>query len=357
MLVRRAFWFGRAASGVVAAAVVFTAAALASPGASERAVKEGGTFRVGMPADHGRVDRSGAHENLGTGQLLNATCASLVNFPDKPLPAGLRLAPEVAAGYTVSRDGRTYAFTIRKGLRFSTGAPVTAQDFAASINRLLNPSSRRRLSNRSHFSASPVPERVLDGNAETASGITVRRGRARHPAHEGRNPTSCPQCGSCVLPRRSRQSLRSTPKASAPRSRAPAPTSSPSTSLVSGSCSSATASTVEPTTPRRPLRRRRSTATRTHCSTRSSAGSSTTRSRQQLDRRARASARKQVRRNRGQFWIESELVSAHVCAQHLPPALPEQPEAEAGRELRRRPRRACARTAAAASSSRRPTST
>ena len=51
--------------------------------------------------------------------------------------------PEVATGYpAVSPDGRTYTFTIRKGYRFSTGAPVTAASYAAAINRDLNPLMR-----------------------------------------------------------------------------------------------------------------------------------------------------------------------------------------------------------------------
>jgi ABC-type transport system substrate-binding protein len=99
-----------------------------------------------------------------------------VNFPDKPLPTGLRLAPEVAAGYTVSRDRRTYAFTIRKGLRFSTGAPVTAQDFAASINRVLNPELKAPPVEQEPFLGIAGARQVVDGNARIAAGITVRRG-------------------------------------------------------------------------------------------------------------------------------------------------------------------------------------
>jgi hypothetical protein len=54
---RRGLWFGRTASGVVVAAVVLTAAGLASPGATERVAKEGGTFRVAVPAGRfGTID-------------------------------------------------------------------------------------------------------------------------------------------------------------------------------------------------------------------------------------------------------------------------------------------------------------
>jgi len=41
-------------------------------------------------------------------------------FADKPVPEGLRLRPELAeAEPVVSRDGKTYIFTIKKGFKFS----------------------------------------------------------------------------------------------------------------------------------------------------------------------------------------------------------------------------------------------
>src|SRR5207253_4769786 len=75
-------------------------------------------------------------------KLLYATCAGLVNYPDKAGPAGSQLRPEVAQALpTRSPDGRTYTFTIRRGFRFSppSGQPVTAQTFKDSIERTLNP--------------------------------------------------------------------------------------------------------------------------------------------------------------------------------------------------------------------------
>jgi peptide/nickel transport system substrate-binding protein len=71
--------------------------------------------------------------------LLDATCARLMTYPDKAPPAGFRLQPEVAAGYRVSSDLKTYTFTLRKGFRFSNGAPVRASAFAHAIKRLLQP--------------------------------------------------------------------------------------------------------------------------------------------------------------------------------------------------------------------------
>jgi peptide/nickel transport system substrate-binding protein len=132
-----------------------------------------GTFRVAEPATY--VDSiDGALAGLaGDIPFLNVVCASLVRLPDKPLPAGFRIVPELAAGFPrISRDGKTYVFTIRKGLRFNTGAPVTAADVAYTLNRILNPTLQG--STVSPPLAAIVGARdVLAGKTRTASGIVV----------------------------------------------------------------------------------------------------------------------------------------------------------------------------------------
>src|SRR5438876_690890 len=70
--------------------------------------------------------------------LLDTTCARLMNYPDKPPPEGYRAVPEVANGFPrVSADGKTYTFTLKRGFRFSDGAPVRASAFARAIERTL----------------------------------------------------------------------------------------------------------------------------------------------------------------------------------------------------------------------------
>jgi ABC-type transport system substrate-binding protein len=74
----------------------------------------------------------------------DATCAMLFRYPvNVPPVVHYNLVPEVATGYpALTRDGTTYTFTIRSGFRFSTGAPVTAANYARAINRVLNPAMR-----------------------------------------------------------------------------------------------------------------------------------------------------------------------------------------------------------------------
>ncbi len=45
------------------------------------------------------------------------------------------LKPQMAEGYTVSDDGRTYLIELREGLKFHNGEPVRAQDAAPSLKR------------------------------------------------------------------------------------------------------------------------------------------------------------------------------------------------------------------------------
>ena len=99
----------------------------------------GGTLRIDSRSDFDSVDPTLSYFSHSL-QLQNATQLKLVSFPDTDGPDGGRMVPEAAAGFPkVSADGKTYTFTIRKGFRFSNGAPVTAANFRAAFARALSP--------------------------------------------------------------------------------------------------------------------------------------------------------------------------------------------------------------------------
>lgn len=166
---------------VLAAGLVLGAGVLAGaiPEASGR---EGGVFRIA-----GAPDSIDPAITLDAGDALAASCARLMSYPDKSSPEGTRVVPEVAAGYPdVSRDGRTYTFTVRNGFRFNTGEKVTAQSFAHAIARILSPAAK---SGWVQYVQDIVGAKaVMDGKAMEPAGVNVRGNklivRLTHAARE-----------------------------------------------------------------------------------------------------------------------------------------------------------------------------
>src|SRR6266511_5958576 len=103
--------------------LIAAAAAAHSP-----AFKNGGIFKVAAVGPSVKVDPQVAYVTTAW-WLEYATAAKLFNYPDKEGYAGTLLQPEVASGYRLSKNGKTYRFTIRKGFRFSDGTSATARSF------------------------------------------------------------------------------------------------------------------------------------------------------------------------------------------------------------------------------------
>jgi peptide/nickel transport system substrate-binding protein len=78
------------------------------------------------------LDPAEAFEFSG-GDLLGNTYDNLVTFDPKNLSAGY--IPGLAESWTVSEDGKTFTFTMREGVTFNSGNPVTAEDAAFSLRR------------------------------------------------------------------------------------------------------------------------------------------------------------------------------------------------------------------------------
>jgi ABC-type oligopeptide transport system substrate-binding subunit len=142
---------------------MLAASALGSP------LKQGGLFRVGISGASVSIDPQVSY--ITTAWWLEyATAAKLYNWPDRPGPLGNRLVPEVAASFFVSNHGRTYAFFIRPGFRFSDGTPVTAKSFAYAFDRVAN-----------HDLESPGAAFIMDANGTNIVGAkAVNDGNAKH---------------------------------------------------------------------------------------------------------------------------------------------------------------------------------
>jgi peptide/nickel transport system substrate-binding protein len=180
-----------------ALAVLLALAAGAFSGAAPgRTSREGGVFRVaGVP------DSIDPALTIDAGDALSATCVKLMSYPDKPVPAGTRVVPEVAAAYPmISRDGRTYTFTIRKGFRFSIGESVTAASFAHAIERMLSPVVKSP--SVQYVQDIVGANAVMQGKAAKPSGVRVRGNklvvRLTHAARDF--PARTTFYGFCAVP-------------------------------------------------------------------------------------------------------------------------------------------------------------
>ena len=120
-----------------AAVVVMSLAVAACGGKQTAATKNRSDLRVGVASDVVDWDPH-TSTTLGDQQVLENIYRGLtVLNPRTKLPEG-----ELAESWTTSPDKLTWTFKLRPTAKFSTGAPVTANDVKYSIDRILNPATK-----------------------------------------------------------------------------------------------------------------------------------------------------------------------------------------------------------------------
>ena len=159
---------------VVAASIAMAlAGSQASAGSADGAVKQGGTLRINMSdVDFDYLDPALSYDAAGW-KVLYSTSLYLLNYPDAPAPRGNRPVPDGASALpTVSRDGRSYTFRIRRGLRFSDGSAVTAGAFKRAFERAADP---RQESPAVAFMHNIVgADARAEGKASDVSGVSAK---------------------------------------------------------------------------------------------------------------------------------------------------------------------------------------
>jgi peptide/nickel transport system substrate-binding protein len=162
-----------AVAALGATLVAVTVARSEAPGAAAPP-PSGGVFQVvfAPPEQLDTMDPAIANTQASW-SLLDLTCARLMTYPDKPGRQAYHLVPEVAAAPPkVSRDGKTYTFTLRRDFRFSDGKRVDSLAFARAINRTLAPDLR---SIGTRYMEDIVGARAVQaGQASSATGVIAR---------------------------------------------------------------------------------------------------------------------------------------------------------------------------------------
>jgi peptide/nickel transport system substrate-binding protein len=104
--------------------------------APEPNAKRGGVLRYGIlsaPA-HFDVHQSGTVSNMGT---QGAMYDNLIRRD--PRDSGQTIIPDLAHSWEISKDGKTYTFFLRKGVKFHDGGDFTAEDVKATYQRIITP--------------------------------------------------------------------------------------------------------------------------------------------------------------------------------------------------------------------------
>lgn len=133
---KKRLWASTAMLAAGASLLVAASFASAAPSAKSSAeLKKGGTLRVNVAgSDVDAIDPAIAYGTTSW-EIQYSTQLKLLDYPDAAAPRGSRLGPSGATGYTVSNGGKTYTFTIRKGMKFSNGENVTPASYKRGITR------------------------------------------------------------------------------------------------------------------------------------------------------------------------------------------------------------------------------
>ncbi len=159
---------------LIAALMVSAASGSTSKAGSAHAVK-GGTLKMNESSeDFDYVDPQIAYRT-DDWAMLNTTAMQLVGFPEKAGTAGTQLYPIAATAFpTVSKDGKTYTFHIKAGLKFSDGSPVTAAAFQRAFERTLSPKMGSPVGVNIKLQDEIVGgDAFLNGKSQHISGITA----------------------------------------------------------------------------------------------------------------------------------------------------------------------------------------
>ena len=72
-----------------------------------------------------------------------------------------RLEPELATSWKTSKDGKTMTFTLRQGLSFSDGTPLSAADVAYTVQQLMDPNLHAPMADQFRVGDGKVETKVL----------------------------------------------------------------------------------------------------------------------------------------------------------------------------------------------------
>jgi len=126
----------RKLGAVLAVAGLMAAMTLGLAACGDSEGKEGGSLKINFAFFPDYLDPQLSQTVEGWSAMYN-TYIPLLTYAHAEGEAGSEVVPGLAEDLpTISKDGKTYELTLRKGLEYSDGTPVRASDFKASVERL-----------------------------------------------------------------------------------------------------------------------------------------------------------------------------------------------------------------------------
>jgi oligopeptide transport system substrate-binding protein len=126
---------------------------------------DGGVYRRPLGGDPATLDPARISDIYGL-SVAQQLFDGLVQFDQT-----LTITPALAQFWKASRDGLTWTFTLRKGVKFHHGREVTAEDVAYSLTRILDPAVKSGSADL--FASIKGAQDFREGKAKQVSGLTV----------------------------------------------------------------------------------------------------------------------------------------------------------------------------------------
>ncbi len=129
-------------------------------------IKQGGAMTVTYKDDVSTLDPAIGYD-WQNWSMIKSLFDGLMDYA----PGTTDLVPDLAESYTLSDDGLTYTFKLRDGVTFHNGRPLTAEDIAYSINRVVRPETQSP--GAGFFGMIEGFDAVASGAAQELSGIRI----------------------------------------------------------------------------------------------------------------------------------------------------------------------------------------
>jgi peptide/nickel transport system substrate-binding protein len=112
-------------------AILITLSLIFAGACEKKEIKNPDTFIQADIGDPDTLDPSAQYDTASS-QVIELVYETLIRFDGE---STTKFKPVLATEWTVSKDGKTYRFHIRKGVKFSNGNDLTPSDVEYSIER------------------------------------------------------------------------------------------------------------------------------------------------------------------------------------------------------------------------------